>query len=278
MTAAVLNGRAASPRRPYLNSHRSSMIGNASYWAGEEAWLKWIVLTLALGIHTDAAMTQVYSKGQVAPVVNWNAGYRLPTESEWEKAARGGISGQRFPDGDNISESEANYYGDPAMYSYDLGPVDGFNPGFADGDMPYTSPVGSFAPNGYGLYDMAGNAWEWCWDYAGTYLPLSNGPARARDRSRLRPGRARRQLEFLRDGLPQFLSLRQLPGLQREQYWVPLRSFRAVTLTMEKVAPPAGISAMLREIGPEKGIWSYIRRLQALPRVPGLPVGWRRSI
>jgi formylglycine-generating enzyme required for sulfatase activity len=121
--------------------------------------------------YTDAALTQVYTNGQVAPFVNWNAGYRLPTESEWEKAARGGVNGHRFPwsDVDTISESQANYYCDTNDYSYDIGPTPGYNPAFIDQDTPYTSPVGSFAPNGYGLYDMAGNAWEWCWDYAGTY-------------------------------------------------------------------------------------------------------------
>jgi formylglycine-generating enzyme required for sulfatase activity len=105
-------------------------------------------------------------------------GYRLPTKVEWEKAARGGLTGKLFPWGDQISHASANY---KEMYTYS---TRGYNtPNGEDIEensqgriyhdsfdnnvgavRPYTAPVGSFAPNGYGLYDVVGNVQDMTWD------------------------------------------------------------------------------------------------------------------
>ena len=120
--------------------------------------------------YTDAGLTARYRSGQMSPYVNWSSGYRLPTEAEWEKAARGWSGGHRFPwsDSDTIQHSRANYNSDSSN-AYDTSSTRGYHPTFNDGVYPYTSPVGYFAPNSYGLYDMAGNVWEWCWDWYRLY-------------------------------------------------------------------------------------------------------------
>ena len=116
--------------------------------------------------YDDSAFVAVYKTGDKVPYVKWTAqGYRLPTEAEWEYAARGGVTNHlRFSWGNTITHAQANYCSVIGC-SYDISETRGYHPTYNDGIQPYTSPVGSFAPNAYGLYDMAGNTGEWCWDF-----------------------------------------------------------------------------------------------------------------
>jgi formylglycine-generating enzyme required for sulfatase activity len=130
----------ARDQRPVVNVNWLDAVAYCNWWSEQSGY------------------TPVYRISGDEVTANWNAdGYRLPTEAEWEYAARSGGKKHRFGNGQNtISPTNANFDAS-ASYKKDYSVAGEYR--------KETVPVGSFLSNNLGLADMSGNVWEWCWDW-----------------------------------------------------------------------------------------------------------------
>jgi formylglycine-generating enzyme required for sulfatase activity len=130
-------------------------------WNDAANYCNWLSLKAGLPVAYDGrTWVLLDGLGQPTGDVRHVRGYRLPTEAEWEFAARERGRKVRFGNGQDVARtSEINFDASSDRYPY----------GEKGLDLQRSAPVGSFKPNSLGLYDMSGNAWEWCTDCAGDY-------------------------------------------------------------------------------------------------------------
>lgn len=146
-----------------LEAHDSDVLGQPP----ETPW--WLGVRGADWRHPGGALSSIADRGDHPVVhVSWNdavaycawAGRALPTEAQWEAASRGGLDGARYPWGDDLGARDGD--GRPWNVNIFQGTFPTANT--MDDGFLTTSPVRTFAPNAYGLWQTVGNVWEWCAD------------------------------------------------------------------------------------------------------------------
>jgi formylglycine-generating enzyme required for sulfatase activity len=150
----------ANWKKPYFKQSNKDPVTCVS-WQDAINYCNWLSEKEKLPRAYDSKTGELLDKnGKTTTDINLVKGYRLPTEAEWEYAAREKGEKKRFGNGKDIARSsEINFDATQTNFPF-------LKKGIF---RKKTTPVGSFKPNSLGLYDMSGNVWEWCCDYMGGY-------------------------------------------------------------------------------------------------------------